>query len=96
MKRAVSIVRNKYILAGLIFSVWMLFFDRHDVAAQYEYYVQRKALEQEKEFYDREIGRITQTLEDLESDPGELERIAREKYQMKKTDEDVYVILRVE
>lgn len=94
MKRIVSIVRNKYMIAGVIFAVWMLFFDRHDLTAQYDYYVQRRALEQERNFYEREISRITRTLHDLDSNSAEIERIAREKYQMKKSTEDVYIILR--
>jgi len=94
MNRAVSLIRNKYMIASVIFAVWMLFFDRHDLTTQYDYYVQRKALEQEKEFYDREISRISRTLDDLEKNPAAIERIGREKYQMKKADEDVYVILR--
>ncbi len=96
MGRLFSIVKNKYIIAGSIFAVWMLFFDRHDLSTQFDYYNQLKSLEGEKMFYETEINRINQNIKDLEGNSEEIERLAREKYQMKKDGEDVYVILRQE
>lgn len=94
MIRLFSIIKNKYFLAGSIFAVWMLFFDRHDISTQFDYYSQLKSLKGEKEFYESEISRISQNIIDLEESSVEIERLAREKYQMKKDGEDVYVILR--
>lgn len=94
MIRLFSIIKNKYFLAGSIFAVWMLFFDRHDISTQFDYYSQLKSLKGEKEFYENEISRISQNIIDLEESSVEIERLAREKYQMKKDGEDVYVILR--
>jgi len=72
----------------------MLFFDRHDISTQFDYYTQLKSLEKEKAYYENEIKGINQQLVDLEESSVEIERLAREKYQMKKDGEDVYVILR--
>lgn len=80
----------------MAFAVWMLFFDRHDVTTQYGYYRQLNDLKSQKEFYTTEIERITKTVEDIHSSPKELQRIAREKYQMKKDNEDVFVIVEVD
>lgn len=80
-------------LASLAFIIWMLFFDRHDVATQYEYYSQLKGLKREKAFYTREIERVNKAIHDLNVDPQALERIARERYMMKRENEDVFVIL---
>jgi len=74
----------------------MLFFDRHDISTQFDYYSQLKSLRQEKAFYESEINRISQNIVDLEESTVEIERLAREKYQMKKDGEDVFVILRQE
>ncbi|SEL85194.1 FtsB family cell division protein [Parapedobacter koreensis] len=93
MERLLSIIRNKYLIAAVAFVVWMLFFDRHDVATQYDYYSQLKGLKAEKAFYTTEIERVTKTIHDLNTSPQELQRIAREKYKMKKENEDVFVIL---
>lgn len=93
MKKTLSILRNKYLIASIIFGVWMVFFDRHDLTAQYDYQSQRKELEREKMFYSKEIIRMNKNLEDLEQNPEAIERVAREKYQMKRANEDVYVII---
>jgi|SRR5690606_5155411 len=93
MERLLSVIRNKYIIASVAFAVWMLFFDRHDVTTQYSYYSQLKELRAEKEFYTVEIDQVTKLIDDLRNDPQALQRIAREKYKMKKDNEDVYVIL---
>jgi len=93
MERLLSVIRNKYLIAGVAFVVWMLFFDRNDLATQYDYYSQAKELRKQKAFYTTEIDRVTKTLHDLNSDPQALQRIAREKYKMKKENEDVFVII---
>jgi len=93
MERLFAIIRNKYIIASIAFLVWMLFFDRHDVATQYDYYSQLKGLKEEKAFYTTEIERVDRAIKDINSDPLALERVAREKYKMKKENEDVFVII---
>ncbi|WP_353184619.1 septum formation initiator family protein [Parapedobacter lycopersici] len=93
MERLFSIIRNKYVIATVAFAVWMLFFDRHDITTQYSYYSQLKSLKAEKAFYTTEIERVNQTIEALNTDPEALQRMAREKYKMKKENEDVFVII---
>lgn len=93
MERLLTIIRNKYVIAGVAFALWMMFFDRHDIATQYGYYSQLKGLKAEKAFYTTEIERVTKTILDLNSDPEALQRMAREKYKMKKENEDVFVII---
>lgn len=96
MERLLTIIRNKYVIAGVAFAVWMMFFDRHDITTQYGYYSQLNGLKAEKEFYTTEIERVNKTILDLNSDPEALQRMAREKYQMKKENEDVFVIIEQE
>lgn len=93
MQRALNIIRNKYIIASLAFATWMLFFDRNDISSQYHYRSQLKELQQEKEFYTNETEKVQKDLEGLTSDPKKLQKFAREKYYMKKDNEDVYVII---
>jgi len=92
MERAVSLVKNKFLMAGLAFIVWMCFFDRYDLATQYGYQQERKKLEYEKEFYSNEIVNLEQAIKDVQYNPSEIQRIAREKYKMKRDNEDIYVI----
>lgn len=96
MKRLIDLFRNKYFLAIAAFGVWMLFFDKNDIIAQYEYSVQVNKLQQEKDFYTKEIALVKKDLKELDSNLNSAEKFAREKYFMKKANEDVFVIVREE
>lgn len=94
MKRIVELFSNKYFLVSTCFLVWMLFFDRNDLLSQYEYRSQLNKFKDEKAFYIAEIEKVKTDLEELSTNRERLEKFAREKYLMKKDDEDVYVIIR--
>jgi len=87
-----NIAKNKYTIATIAFLVWMLFFDRNDLTSQYKYQTQLKKLKQEKEFYIKETAIAKTDLEELTSNLARLQKFAREKYFMKKENEDVFVI----
>lgn len=93
MYRLLRVIRNKYIIASLAFAAWMLFFDRNDLSSQYKYHSQLKELEMEKVFYTEEIQKVQKDLEGFDNNPKQLQKFAREKYFMKKDNEDVYVII---
>jgi len=92
MKRLVNLFRNKYFLVSVAFVVFMIFFDKNDLFSQYQYYQQVSKLKQERDFYQKEITQVNKDLDELSSDPKKLEKFAREKYLMKKDNEDVFVI----
>lgn len=79
-------------IATIAFLVWMLFFDRNDLTSQYKYQAQLKNLKDEKEFYIRETAIAKKDLEELTSNLARLQKFAREKYLMKKENEDVFII----
>lgn len=85
-------LKNKYIIATLAFGVWIIFFDRNDLITQAGYLHELNTLRGQKAFLQNEI-KITDTdLYELQSDPRKLERFAREKYLMKKDNEDVFLV----
>lgn len=92
MERFVNLIRNKYLLAGVVFVIWMSFFDRYDFATQYSYQKEKNKLETEKAFYTSEIESIATSIHDVKNNPSVIQQIAREKYKMKKENEDVYII----
>ncbi|HEY1006978.1 MAG TPA: septum formation initiator family protein [Sphingobacteriaceae bacterium] len=96
MNRFIHLVKNKYFLVTLAFLIWMLFFDRNDLMSQYEYQTQLHKLQEEKEFYQRETEAVRKDLKELTTDMKQLEKFAREKYLMKKDDEDVFIIIKEE
>ena len=61
--------------------------------SQYEYRSQVQKLEEEKAFYTKETEQVRKDLEDLTGNKEKLEKFAREKYLMKKQNEDVFVIV---
>ncbi len=90
-KRWFRILSNKYLLIILAFGVWMLFFDSNSWLVQRELSQEIKKLENNKNYYEKEIQHDKQIIEQLQSEEG-LERYAREKYFMKKDNEDVFII----
>ncbi|WP_113652121.1 FtsB family cell division protein [Pedobacter namyangjuensis] len=94
MKRLLELLRNKYFLAVVAFGVWTLFFDKNDLISQYEYRNEVSKLQQEKDFYTKEIALVKKDLNELDSNLNTAEKFAREKYFMKKDNEDVFVIVK--
>ena len=77
----------------MVFLVWMLFFDRNRVINQVRILNTLGDMRNQKEYYQEEIFRDSTALHILESDKKELERFAREKYLMKRDNEDVYLVI---
>ena len=95
MKLLFGLFKNKYFLVSLAFLVWMIFFDKNDLFSQYQYHEQVNKLKQERDFYQKETEKVRKDLDELTSNPKMLEKFAREKYFMKKDNEDIFVIVRV-
>jgi cell division protein FtsB len=94
MKRLIDLCKNKFFLVAVAFVVWMTFFDKNDLLSQYQYHQEVVKLEQERDFYKDQNVKVAKDLDELTSNPQKLEKFAREKYLMKKDDEDVFVIVR--
>lgn len=86
-------LKNKYVLALIIFGFWMLFFDRNSMINQYRLVSSLHHLENEKTYYQTEIINDSTALVRLQNNDEELERYAREKYLMKRDNEDIYLII---
>ncbi len=86
-------LKNKYVIAIIAFIVWMMFFDRNNFINQIRLVNTLSGLEQQMEFYQREIRKDSAELHKLKTDTASLEKFAREKYLMKKEDEDIYLII---
>lgn len=91
--RIPSILRNRYFLAFLLVLGWLVFFDTHNFINQWRMRRQMKELQHERDFYRDEIYRDSLAIEELKNNPDALERYAREKYLMKRDNEDVFIIV---
>ena len=88
-----AIFKNKYVLTLIALLVWVIFFDKNDFSSQYKIRKDVKQLEEEKRYFIKEIAEIKDDLKELTSNPKTLEKFAREKYLMKRDNEDIFVIV---
>lgn len=89
-----NFIKNKNItfyIVIAIFLVWMLFFDANSYLYQLDYNKEIDKLENTIEFYDTEIKKNREVIEQL-SQQKKLNKYAREKYHYKKKDEYLYLI----
>ena len=90
-KKWVRIVSNKYLLILILFFVWMFFFDTNSFFIHQELNDDINKLENNKKVYQEEI-KNDKVFIDKMKDSNEIEKFAREKYYLKKEDEDIYII----
>ncbi len=86
-------IRNRYVFTVLVFSVWMLFFDRNDIVSAIKLRIQLSELRDQQEYYKKELQSTVQLQKAIFEDSENLEKFAREKFYMKKPNEVLYVIV---
>lgn len=87
-----SFLRNKFLLAGACFVAWMLFFDRNDILTQIERRRELKELRQSKHYFEQQIAENRKFSKDLQFNASAIEKYAREKYMMKRDNEDLFIV----
>ena len=91
-KKVIKIVANKYFLTALAFVIWVGFFDQSDWFTLQQRQKEVDGVQENINYLNGEISRMTAEKNQLLSDPHKLEQYARENYRMKQPGEDVYVI----
>ena len=87
-----SLLTNKYLLSGVFFVVWMFWFDPKDIRTDIARYKRFKALEQSEQQLTNQIAETQFELDQLKTNALTIEKYAREKYYMKKDNEDLFVV----
>ncbi|OSY88122.1 septum formation initiator [Tenacibaculum holothuriorum] len=90
-KSSFKIATNIYVVILTIFVVWMLFLDENSYLTHREFNKEIEELETWIEYHKERIKEDKATIKKLQ-DSLQLERYAREKYLMKKENEDIYII----
>lgn len=85
-----------YAVTGGIFIVWMLFFDADNIIAQFGRVRQAHKLADEQNYYIEKIAEVEKERQEVFGSLPQLEKFAREKYLMKKPNEDIYVVVEEE
>lgn len=83
--------RYKYLIVVGLCSLYVGFLNDSSLVRRLGYRYEIGVLKDEIEKYRAEYEDYTQKLNDLTANPEDIEKIAREKYLMKKPNEDIYV-----
>ena len=90
---SVKHIRKEMIIVGLIFIVWIVFFDDHNLILQQN---NQKKLEQligQEQIMRDKLKENQQRMMELRTDQENLEKFAREQFNMKKENEDVFLVI---
>lgn len=79
-------------LTGIAFAIWMLFFDRNDIPLQISRLNELNKLQNSEEVMLNKIKDTNAELNNLRNSPETLEKYAREKYLMKRPNEDLFIV----
>jgi cell division protein DivIC len=72
--------------------VWMFFFDPQDISSDISHQAKLKELKKNEQHMNQLIATTRQELEQLKTNAQTIERYAREKYMMKKDNEDLFIV----
>lgn len=84
-------LKNRYFLILGLFFFWMIFFDKHNVLVQWRLQKTLNSLENDMTFYSEQVKEAERMQKDLKVNQ---EKFAREKYYMKRNNEDVFIIIK--
>lgn len=83
---------NKYLIVLVLFGVTIVFIDEHNLIKRVQYEKKIRALRKEIRQYEKIRDQSLEQLKDLRTDSEELEKIARERYLMKKDEEELFLL----
>ena len=89
-----KILFNRYVIAIIAFAVWMIFFDGNSLKRQRILNERIGNITRMSSYYRTEIAKNEKAIQELMTNQETLEKFAREKYLMKRDNEDIYIIIR--
>lgn len=84
--------KNFYFVSIILFVIWMTFFDSNDWINRFRMSNKLRTLKNEKEYYEEKIKEVEKDRMELMGNKELLEKFGREKYLMKKPNEDIFII----
>ena len=92
-EKAPEWLKNKYSITLINAFIYLLFFETKPLYSVINWRIDLIQLKKEQQFYKNEIERVEEELNDLKGNPESLEKFAREKYFMKKPNEEIFLIV---
>lgn len=87
-----SWIKSKYFIAFAAFFVVIVFLDKNDFFTQWNRRKELRELEKTRQHFQTQIETERKELESLKNNPATIEKYAREKYLMKRDNEDLFLI----
>ncbi|HWR34170.1 MAG TPA: septum formation initiator family protein [Chitinophagaceae bacterium] len=85
-------LKNKYFISFAAFCVIMLFLDKNDIFTQTGRRNELNEWQQKKKYYTKEIKELRKEADELANNPGAIEKTSREKFYMKRDNEELFII----
>ena len=92
-KKLFKTIANKYLIAYMVFSVWMLFIDDNNIFFLRKNVNKLKEYRVERAYFIEKIRKDSIHLQEMKDNAKNLEKFAREEFLMKKKDEDIFLII---
>ncbi|MBP6000935.1 MAG: septum formation initiator family protein [Flavobacterium sp.] len=86
-----KMIANRYIVVLLFFVIWMLFLDNYSYLEHRVLNHEIEEIEDNIDYYKAEIKKDSASIKQLKNND-RVEKFAREKYYMKRENEDIYII----
>lgn len=87
----ISLIKNRYFYTLFIFLIWLGFIDHNNLIQRVKLKQENVKLQKIKQSYIDDIKKTEEEMKALE-DKEYLEKLAREKYLMKKKNEDIFIV----
>ena len=91
--RKYPMLTNKWMVASVLFLLWIIFFDDNNLVQHRKNKLRLKALKEQRQFYREKIEADTRKMEELRSGSENLEKYAREQFYMTKPDEELFLVV---
>ena len=86
-------LRNRYGAGVLVLLFWITFMHDYDLYTTFKLRRELHRMEEQHTWYAQEIQRSKEQLHELNSNTALLEKFAREKYLMKRDNEEIFVLV---
>ncbi len=94
MKKVKNLLINRFTIILFVFVVWMAFFDENSMLRQYNLSQELNKVKKVEQYYKTEIKNDSLEVLLLQTDLKAVEKLGRERYNMKKDDETIFLIVR--
>ncbi len=89
--KIIRILRNPFFLVTIGFIIWIIFFDSYSLIEHHAIDKEINKLEERENYFQGEIDKDKEAIKNLKNGDA-TEKYAREKYYMKRDNEDIFII----